>query len=146
MADDQPHSQAPPGQGVTEVVNQLTNIARQLSVWSQSITNSTPAATTTTSPKFTGVTLGTAAVATVVVASTTRHGLVLHNVGNTANVYIFQAGMTTPPTTAALAGAMIIYPGGTLSMPSTAFPNCNAGFNGFTNTGSSQPFTVVEFY
>lgn len=147
MADDQnPQSPQLQGTGVTEVVNQLTNIARQLSVWSQSITNSTPAATTTTSPRFTGVTLGTAAIATVVAASTTRHGLMLHNVGLTSNVYIFQAGMTTPPTTSAVQGAIIIYPGGTLTMPSPMFPNCNAGFNGFTNTGSSQPFTVVEFF
>lgn len=134
------------GGGLSEAVSQLQNIARQLSIWSQSITNSTPAATTTTSPRFTGVTLGTAAVATVVAASTTRHGLLLHNVGNTSNVYIYQAGMTTPPTTTALAGAIIIYPGGTLSMPSVTFPNCNAGFIGFTNTGSSQPFTIVEFF
>lgn len=144
--DDTPQSQQPGSGGIVEAINHLSNIARQLSVHSQSITNATPAATTTTSPKFTGVTLGTAAVATVVAASTTRHGMLLHNVGNTANVYIYQAGMTTPPTTTALAGALIIYPGGTLAMPSPMFPNVNAGFIGFTNTGSSQPFTIVEFF
>lgn len=132
--------------GIAEAVSQLTNISRQLSVWSQSITNSNPAATTTTSPTFTGVTLGTAAAAVVVAASTTRHGLLLHNVGNTANVYIYQTGMTTVPTTSALAGSIVIFPGDTLAMPSPIFPNVNAGFSGFTNTGSSQPFTIVEFY
>lgn len=143
MADEQQqHSQG----GVSEVISQLANIARQLSVWSQSITNSTPAATTTTSPKFTGVTLGTAAAAVVIAASTSRHGILFHNVGNTSNVYLYQTGMTTVPTTTAVAGSIIIYPGGTLSLPSTVFPNINAGFSAFTNTGSSQPFTCVEFF
>ena len=138
-------AQGSAGQGAAEVINQLSNIARQLSVWSQSISNSIPAATAATSPKFTGVTLSTTA-SVVIAASTTRHGILLHNVGNTANVYVYQTGMTTAPTTAALAGSILIFPGDTLSLPSTIFPNINAGFSAFTNTGSSQPFTVVEFY
>lgn len=140
------NNQQPSGGGVSEVISQLQNIARQLSIWSQSIANSTPAATTTISPRFSGVTLGTAAPAVVVASSVLRHGMILHNVGNTANVYIYQTGMTSVPTTSALAGAMVLFPGASLSMPSRMFPNINAGFSGFTNTGSSQPFTVVEFF
>lgn len=142
---DNVNPQAVATPGVTEVINQLTNIARQLSVWSQSITNATPAATTTTSPKFTGVTLGTASIATVIGSSTVRHGLLMHNVGLTATIYIYQTGMASPPTTSALAGAIGILPGGTLTLPSSEFPNLNAGFSGFAGTGSNQPFTVVEF-
>lgn len=147
MADDQqPLSPTGPGGGQVEAVNHLSNIARQLSVWSQSITNSTPAATTTTSPKFTGVSLGTASPTVVIAASTTRHGILFHNVGATATVYLYQTGMTTVPTSTSLGGAILLFPGATLSFPSTVFPNINVGFSAFTNTGSLQPFTVVEFF
>lgn len=138
-------SPVPGGGGVSEVISQLQNIARQLSIWSQSIANATPAATTTTSPKFTGVTLSTTAVV-VIGTSTLRHGMLFHNVGNTANVYLYQTGMTSAPTTSVLAGSIVIYPGGTLPLPSQVFPNINAGFSAFTNTGSAQPFTCVEFF
>lgn len=137
-------SGSPQGQGVTEVVNQLTNIARQLSVWSQSITNSTPAATTTASPKFTAISLSTTA-SILIATSVLRHGLVMHNPG-TANCYIYQTGMASPPTTSVLSGSIVIFPGGTLSFPASEMPNINAGFSGFSGTGSSQPFTVVEFF
>jgi len=140
MADD-PQNQ---GQGVTEVVNQLTNIARQLSAQSQSITNAVPAATTTSSPKFTAVTLSTTQ-SVVIATSLVRHGLVMHNPG-TANVYVYTTDISASPSTSSLAGTIVIYPGGTLSFPASEMPNINAGFSGFTNTGSSQGFTVVEFF
>ncbi len=132
------------GGGVSEVISQLANIARQLSVWSQSITNSTPAATTTASPKFTAVSLGTTA-AVVIGTSVLRHGILFHNPG-TVTTYLYQTGMTSAPTTTVLAGAVMISPGGTFTLPSGMFPNINAGFSGFTVTGSSQPMTVVEFF
>lgn len=134
------------GPGFSEAINELRNIARQLSVWSQSITNATPAATTTTSPKFTGVTLGTASVSVVIAASTTRHGLIFHNPGGTATCYVFVTGIATTPTTSALAGALGIAPGSSVVWPSSQFTNINAGFSGFAGTGSSQPFTTIEFY
>ena len=77
--------------------------------------------------------------------SAIRHGILFHNPG-TANCYIYQTGMTSAPTTSVLGGSIVIYPGGTLSLPSNMFANANAGFSGFTNTGSSQPFTAVEFF
>jgi len=134
----------PTGPGISEAINQLANIARQLSVWSKSISNSTPAATTTTSPKFTAVTLSTTA-SVAIASSTTRHGLLMHNPG-TANVYIYQTGMASAPTTSVLAGSIVIYPGGTFTLPSAQFPNINSGFSAFSGTGSSQPFTVVEWF
>lgn len=149
MAEDQqsPVPTNPTGySGLSEAINHLSNIARQLSVWSQSITNSTPAATTTGSPRFTGASLGTASPTVVIAASTTRHGIIFHNVGGTASVYLYQTGMTTVPTSTSLGGSILILPGATLEMPSTVYPNINAGFSAFTNTGSSQPFTVVEFF
>lgn len=132
------------GQGVTEVINQLTNIARQLSVWSQSMTNAQPAATTTASPKFTGVTLSTTA-AVVIGTSTTRHGMLLHNPGTTT-CYIYVTGMSPAPTTSSLGGTILIAAGSTVTLPSTSFSNINVGFSGFVLSGSSQPFTAVEFF
>lgn len=140
MTDDTPQTGSS-----TEAVSQLQNIARNLSVWAQSIVNASPAATSATSPKFTGVTLSTTA-AVVIGTSTLRHGIMFHNVGNTANVYLYQTGMSSAPTTSALAGSIVIYPGGTLPLPSPIFPNINAGFSAFTNTGTAQPFTCVEFF
>ena len=54
MANESPREPYEPlgGGGVTEVISQLSNIARQMSVWSQSVANATPAATTTTSPRY----------------------------------------------------------------------------------------------
>ena len=132
------------GQGVTEVVNQLTNVARQLSVWSQSMTNIAPAATTTVSPKFTAVTLSTTA-SVVIGTSVVRHGLVMHNPGTTT-IYVFATAIASTPGTTNLAGTIAIYPGGTLSFPASEMPNINAGFSAFNLTGASQPFTVVEFF
>lgn len=140
MADDQQQQGSS-----TEAVSQLQNIARNLSLWAASIVNANPAATSTVSPRFTGVTLSTVA-AVVIASSTLRHGVMFHNVGNTANVYLYQTGMSSAPTTTALAGAIVIYPGGTLPLPSPSFPNVTAGFSAFTNTGSAQPFTCVEFF
>lgn len=132
------------GPGFTEAVNQLTNIARQLSFWSQSITNSQPVPTTTASPKFTAVNLSTAA-SVIVAASTIRHGIVLHNPGTTT-CYVYQTGMASPPTTSVLAGALLIAAGSSVVWPSPQFTNINAGFSAFSSTGSSQPFTVIEFF
>lgn len=132
------------GGSVSEVISQLQNIARQLSIWSQSITNSTPAATTTASPRFTAVQLSTAAVA-VIATSSLRHGILFHNPG-TVTTYLYQTGMTSAPTTSVLAGSVMISPGGTFTLPSGMFPNINAGFSAFSGTGSAIPFTVIEFF
>jgi hypothetical protein len=138
MADDTTQT------GQTEAVSQLQNIARQLSIWSQSISNASPAATTTTSPRFTAVQLSTSATA-VIGTSLLRHGMLFHNPG-TANLYLYQTGMTSAPTTTVLAGSVVIYPGGTFTLPSPMFPNISAGFSGFSGTGSSQALTVIEFF
>ena len=145
MADTpQPQSADQPIQSQSELIAQLQNIARQLSGGVQSIVNATPAATTTSSPKFTAVSLTTTATV-VIAASTIRHGLVMHNPGTT-NIYVYATGMTSPPNTSVLAGSIVVFPGGTLSFPSASFPNINAGFSAYNLTGASQAFTIVEFF
>jgi len=130
--------------GADEVISQLNNIAVQLAAWNQSLSNGTPAATTTASPKFTAVSLTTTA-SVVISTSTIRHGMMLHNPGTT-NIYCFGTAIQTTPTTSSLGGAILIGPGATLTLPSSQFPNLNAGLSAFAGTGSSQPFTVVEFF
>jgi len=132
--------------GADEVISQLNNIAVQLAAWNQAVSNATPAATTTTSPKFTAVTLGTAAISVVISTSSVRHGIILHNPGGTATCYVFQTGMATSPTTTTLGGSLAIAPGSTVMLPSAQFPNFNAGLSGFAGTGTGQPFTVIEWF
>lgn len=133
-----------PLQSQSELINQLNNVVRQLSAGVQSMVNAAPAATTTTSPKFTGVSLTTTPTV-VIPTSTSRHGLVMHNPGTT-NIYVYATSIATAPTTTNLAGSIVVYPGGTITFPSAAFPNINAGFSAYNLTGASQPFTVVEFF
>jgi hypothetical protein len=130
--------------GQSELIAQLQNIARQLSAGAQSINNVTPIPTTTSSPKFTAVTLSTA-TSVLVATSTLRHGIFFHNPATT-NAFVFATGMTSPPSSSNFAGGIVIYPGGSLSFPSAMFANSNAGFSGFAQTGASQPFTVIEFF
>jgi hypothetical protein len=134
------------GPGFTEAINQLTNIARQLSYWSQSITNSQPVPTTTSSPKFTAVTLGTSAITTVIGSSTIRHGIIFHNPGTTNTCYIFPTNLTPVPTTSSLAGTIAIAPGAYERWPSSQYTNINAAFSGLTSSGSGVAFTVIEFF
>lgn len=108
------------------------------------MTNAQPAATTTTSPKFTAVNLSTTS-AVVIGTSAVRHGIMMHNPG-TSNIYVYQTGMASAPTTTTLGGSIVVYPGGTISLPSPSFPNINTGFSAFAATGSNQGFTVVEFF
>lgn len=130
--------------GADEVITQLQNIAVQLSAWNQSLSNALPVPATTVSPKFTGVSLTTTG-AVVISTSTIRHGMLFHNPGTT-NVYLYATAIQTAPTTSSLAGSIVIGPGLTLTLPSSEFPNLNAGFSAFAQTGSSQAFTVVEFF
>lgn len=146
MAEFGPQDTGSPGGGFTEAINELRNIARQLSVWSQSITNAQPKATTAVSPKFTGVSLGTAAITQIIASSSIRHGMILHNPGATATIYVFPTNIATTPSTTNLAGTLAIAAGSTVQWPSFQFTNINAGFSGFAGTGTSQPFTVIEFY
>lgn len=132
--------------GADEVISQLQNIAVQLAAWNQSVSNATPAATTTASPKFTGVNLGTASASVLISTSSIRHGIIFHNPGGTATCYVFPTGIATTPTTSSLAGALGIAPGSTVQWPSAQFPNINVGFSGFSGTGSNQPFTVIELF
>lgn len=131
--------------GADEVISQLQNIAVQLASENQSISNATPAATTTASPKFTGVNLGTASASVLISTSSIRHGIVFHNPG-TATCYVFPTGIATTPTTALLAGSLQIVGGSTVAFPSAQYPNINVGFSGFAGTGASQPMTIIEFF
>ena len=132
--------------GADEVISQLQNIAVQLAAWNQAVSNATPAATTTASPKFTGVSLSTSAITVLVSTSSIRHGMVLHNPGSTATCYVFQTGIATTPSTSNLAGTISLAPGSTVSWPSAQYPNINVGFSGFAGTGTAAPFTIVEFF
>lgn len=130
--------------GLSEAVSQLQNIARNLALQAQSQVNAYPIPTTTVSPRFTAVQLSTAATA-VIGTSALRHGMMFHNPGTTS-VYLYQTGMTSAPTTSNIAGSILMAPGATITLPSTEFPNLNAGFSAFATTGSSQAFTVIEFF
>ncbi len=134
------------GPGFTEAVNQLGNIARQLSYWSQSITNSQPVPTTTASPRFTAVTLSTSTITTVIGSSSIRHGMILHNPGAVSTAYIFPTNLTPQPTTSNLAGTLAIGPGASERWPSAQYTNINVGFSGLIASGSSTPFTVIEWF
>ena len=137
---------------IDDINSTLQNIARQLGAQAQSQANAVPNATASASPVTYAISLSTTA-ATVAASSTVRYGLVFHNPGTanvyvypTGNVYLFPALTTTAPTTSVVQGSIIIYPGGTLSFPSPEFPNVNVGWSAFSGTGSSQAFTIVEFY
>ncbi len=132
--------------GADEVITQLQNIAVQLSAWNQSQSNAIPVPTTTASPKFTGVSLGTSSVSVLISTSSIRHGILFHNPGGTATCYVFPTNIQTTPTTSSLGGALAVAPGSTVQWPSAQFPNINVGFSGFAGTGTGQPLTIVEFF
>lgn len=124
----------------------MQNIARQLGAQAQSQANATPNATASTSPvSYPFNNIGTSSATTIIAANPTRYGLVFHNCGATAAVYVYPSAMTSAPTFASVGGSFIIYPGGTLSFPSTMFANSNGAWSAFSGTGSNQPFTVIEF-
>lgn len=145
MVDSTTPQNDQPIQSQSELINQLQNIATRLAGGVQAITNATPIPTTTTSPKFTAVSLSTA-TSSIIATSSIRRGMLFHNVGLTAIVYIYGSAMSPAPSSSSIGGTIGIYPGGTFTLPSAQFPNLNAGFSAFTNTGSSQPFTIVEFF
>lgn len=131
---------------IDDVNSTLQNIARQLGAQAQSQANATPNATASTSPvSYPFNNIGTASATTVIVANPTRYGLLFHNPGGTASIYIYPSSMTSAPTFASIGGSMVIFPGATLSFPSTLFANVNGAWSAFSGTGSNQPFTVVEF-
>ncbi len=131
---------------IDDINSTLQNIARQLGAQAQSQANATPNATASTSPvSYPYNNIGTASATTVIGVNATRYGLLFHNPGATASIYVYPSSMTSVPTTALVGGTFIIYPGGTLSFPSTMFANSNGAWSAFSGTGSNQPFTVVEF-
>lgn len=131
---------------IDDINSTLQNIARQLGAQAQSQANAIPNATASTSPiSYPFNNLGTTSVTTVIAANPTRYGLLFHNPGATASIYVYPSSMTSVPTTALVGGTFIIYPGNTLSLPSTMFANANGAWSAFAGTGSNQPFTVVEF-
>jgi hypothetical protein len=131
---------------IDDINSTLQNIARQLGNWSQSQSNATPFATASTSPiSYPFNNIGTATATAIIAANTNRYGLIFHNPGATASIYVFPSAMTVAPTTSTLGGSFVIYPGSTLSFPSTVFANANGAWSAFSGTGSNQPFTVVEF-
>jgi hypothetical protein len=129
-----------------DINSTLQNIARQLGNWVSSQSNAVPMAIASTSPvSYPFNNIGTTTATTVVAANTKRHGLIFHNPGATASIYVYPSAMTSAPTTSALGGTFVIYPGSTLSFPSPLFANVNGAWSAFSGTGSGQPFTVVEF-
>lgn len=130
----------------TDINSTLQNIAKQLGNWAQSQINAVPFATASSSPVVYGYNnIGTTAATTVIRNNPDRHGLVFHNPGATASIYVYPSTIATAPTTSSLGGSMVIFAGATLSLPSPLFANANGTWLAFSGTGSSQPFTVVEF-
>lgn len=142
---DEPLSAPPTGSSLADLISTQKGGVQNLSQLLQSVQNALPPATTTTSPRSTGFnslnTVGTSLIAT----SAMRRGIVFHNPGTTS-VFVYPSLTSPVPTTTAAGGAFIIFAGDTLSFPSTMFPNVNCGWSGFSQTGSSQALTVVEFY
>ena len=128
----------------TDINSTLQNIARQIGAWANTLTNGLPVPTSATSPLSTPIQLSTTAT-TLIGTSSIRHGIMFHNPGTTI-AYIFPSITSAAPTTSSLAGSFVIYPGSTLELPPMAYPNVNCAWSGFVATGSSQPFTVVEFF
>ncbi len=132
------------GQGYSEAVSQLQNIARQLSAWSQSQLNAYPVQSTTASPSFTAVLLNTTTATLIVPASTVRHGMILHNPGTTA-AYIWPTVNTSALSSGVIGGSMLIAAGSSVILPSSQFPNNTAGWSGISTTAAGR-FTIWEFY
>ena len=129
-----------------DINSTLQGIARQLGLQAQSDTNALPVASAATSPRALAINnLGTSAGTVIVAASTTRHGIVFHNPGTSA-IYIYPTAIQTTPTATALGGTLLIAAGSTMSFPSAQYPNSNCGWSAFATTGSSQSFTVIEFF
>lgn len=131
---------------IDDVNSTLQNIARNLAAQVQSETNAVPYATASTSPVSRPFNNLAAATTTAILAvSTSRFGVIFHNPGATSIIYIYPSAMTGTPGTTALGGTFAIATGAYLRIPSTEFANCNCAWSAFAGTGSSQPFTVVEF-
>lgn len=129
-----------------DINSTLQLIARNLGAQVQSQANATPNATASTSPvSYPYNNIGTASATTVIGVNASRYGLLFHNPGATASIYIYPSAMTSVPSTTALGGTFVIYPGETLPFPSTQYANANCAWSAFAGTGSNQPFTVVEF-
>lgn len=141
MGDGSPQG----GGSVSEVISQLQNIARQLSIWSQSIANATPAATSTISPTFTGVTLNNTTATLIIGTSVLRHGMILHNPATTV-AYVWPTTATASLASTSLGGSLLIAGGSSVILPSSQFPNNTAGWSGIASTGSAQPFTIISFF
>lgn len=145
MADDAvAQSNEFSGSPLDNLVSTQKGGVQNLSQLARSITNAMPVPTAAASPVSTPINnLGVSAT-TVLAASADRHGLIFHNPG-TANVYVYPSLASTAPTTSAVGGAFLIFPGGTLQFPPNAYPNVNCAWKAFSGTGSNQALTVVEF-
>ena len=118
-------------------VQNLSQIAR-------AIANTMPIATASTSPVATGINTLSTTIMVVIASSVIRHGIVFHNPG-TVNAYVFPTAIATAPTTALVGGSFIIDPGGTVTFAAMGFANVNAGWSGFSASGSGNPLTILEF-
>src|SRR5258705_1511438 len=131
--------------GYSEGISQLQNIARNLALWSQSQVNAVPVPTSTISPQFTWVNFNNTTATLIVSTSVLRHGMILHNPSTTA-AYVWPTTVTTSLASTSLKGSMLIAAGSSVILPSSQFPNNTAGWSGISTTGTSQPFTIWEFY
>jgi hypothetical protein len=126
-----------------DINSTLQNIVRQFSNWVASLNNAFPPLTASTSPVSFGTTVGTT-ISQVIGTSTIRHGIIFHNPG-TIDLYVFPS-LNTAVATNSIGGSILIFPGGTWELPSAMYPNVNCAWSAFATTGSTNPFTVVEFY
>jgi hypothetical protein len=127
-------------------VTAINNLTLELNGIFPGSAGTTTVGSTAFTSKFSGISLQSTANIVLTPYSSTRYGIIFHNPG-TVNAYVYQTGMATnTPSPSSVLGSFIIYPGGTLTFPSGYYSNINAGFSGFCSSGSSQPFTVVEFF
>lgn len=131
---------------IDDVNSTLQLIARNLGAQVQSQANATPNATASSSPvSYPYNNIGTSSATSVIGINATRYGLLFHNPGATASIYIYPSAMTVAPTFSSVGGSFVVYPGETFPFPSTEYANANCAWSAFAGTGSNQPFTVVEF-
>lgn len=141
-----PAAPAPSGGSITDLVSTNKGGVTNLANLYQTVSNSLPPITASSSPVVTGInSLGTTAVS-VVASRIGRNGIVFHNPATTSvNVYVFPSIATPAPTLSAPGGSFIVFPGETFAFPSIAFANMNTAFSAFAGTGTNNALTILEF-
>lgn len=130
---------------LSDILSAMQNGVTAINRLNERLTTAFPTSTGAVSPVATGVNTLTTTVSVVLSSNAIRHSVIFHNPG-TINIYLFPSNITTVPTLATVGGSFLMLPASTLSFPTLSFPNVTCGWSAFVSSGSSQPFTIVEFY